>query len=177
MTRPTYVPTNDWAIAARGLGEMLANTTAFRSAVGAGSVDDAWSRIYLFQASDEEDDEAPPDNPRLVHPRPRAVISFGSGTASYAGIGEWDGDTELELTLELTTPEELLESWNDQSLWAGDTCSGIEMQLRNLRQSDPGGLGYWPFREIRAGFEKTIRYQEIEHFWGCSLVITGRGHA
>lgn len=175
--RPTYVPTNDWAVAAYGLGEMLANVVAFRVAVAASSAEQAWASIYLFQASDEEDLEAPPDNPRLIHPRPRAVISFNAGSASYAGIGEWDGDTELELTLELTTPEELKDNWNDQSLWAADTFSGIETGLRDLRQSDPGGLGYWNFREIRAGFEKTIRYQEIEDFWGCSLIISGRGHA
>lgn len=175
--RPTYVPTNDWAISALGLGEMLANLTAFRVAVGATNAEQAWSSIYLFQASDIEDEDAPPDNRKLIHPRPRAIISFNSGSASYAGIGEWDGDTELELILELLTPDQYADNWNDQSLWAGDTFSGIETGLRNLRQSDPGGLGYWPFREIRAGFEKTIEYQEIEKFWGCSLVLTGRGHA
>lgn len=88
-----------------GIRTLMANSAAFRTAVGAESVEAAKAVIYPFQAYNEDF-----DTNNSSQPRPRVILSYDQDISQKQAVSSWSSGYSVTAEFEFTPSSE-----NDQT--------------------------------------------------------------
>lgn len=176
MPLPSQTADCPLAITVLACLKLIASATAFQSMVGVSNATDALGHIYLQDAPDDRDPDAPPGEERLLYPRPRAIIYTDQYKRTRDGVAEWNGEATIRLGFETTIPSVYLGNKLEEGFYAINTIGSIAYEMESLRDAETGLGGFWALDSIDLldGPAPCDRVNELEYFWGAHYLLTGR---
>lgn len=167
-------PTGYLAVPFAALRATVAASATFQEVVGAADAAEAKLSIYLQLGDDELEPNRAPEDPKLKHPRPRAVVATANDwVRDRKGAAEWQPASSLWLSFEFPIPAEYAGVHNDEALWFLNQVGAILAEMEAARDADTEGL-YLPFHRL-AFLDDPMPGDDdlhVENFWGATLVVT-----
>jgi len=173
MANEVVVPDDMLSLPMQGLANLVADSTQFRSLVGAADQAAALKEIHFPYAEDHDDD----DDGELDAGRPRAIINPGPGfKMTNKGAQSWNAIGNLYLCFEIV-PDTVLHPKRDDQLLAFTNIIGrimFEMMLNSARNLLGGGgthLNMYEFDLVDGPGECVIE-DESELFYAIIWLIS-----